>query len=194
MSHHKKKAAEIVSKKHHPKRDYLKHIIKNENTRVRKLHQLVSDAINEEKLLTEKVFMSGEGAPNTFGERLADKIAAFGGSWRFIIIFMVVLIGWIILNSLSFLRIFDPYPFILLNLVLSCIAALQAPVIMMSQNRKEERDRKRAENDYLINLKAEIEIRTLHQKMDLLMLEQLKTLLEIQEEQLDLLTTIQKDR
>jgi uncharacterized membrane protein len=108
--------------------------------------------------------------PATFGERVADRVAAFGGSWRFIISFGIVLLGWILINSVWLIRTppFDPYPFILLNLVLSCLAALQAPVIMMSQNRQEAKDRQRAQNDYLINLKAELEIRSLHQKLDAL--------------------------
>ena len=109
----------------------------------------------------------------------------------FIILFFVVLISWIVLNSLlPGGEAFDPYPFILMNLVLSCIAALQAPIIMMSQNRQEEKDRQRAQNDYLINLKAELEIRSLHQKFDLVIEEQLKTLFEIQQQQLELLKQI----
>ncbi|MFN3850064.1 MAG: DUF1003 domain-containing protein [Spirosomataceae bacterium] len=103
----------------------------------------------------------------SLGQRLSDKIADFGGSWTFITIFMVILISWMIINAV-FLKssAFDPYPFILLNLVLSCIAALQAPIIMMSQNRQEEKDRERAKKDYQINLRAELEIRLLHQKLD----------------------------
>jgi len=92
-------------------------------------------------------------------------VANFGGSWAFIISFFVVLLIWIVFNSLALKNLaFDPYPFILMNLILSCIAALQAPIIMMSQNRQEEKDRKRSENDYLINLKSELEIRSLNQK------------------------------
>ncbi|HEX6431434.1 MAG TPA: DUF1003 domain-containing protein, partial [Niastella sp.] len=127
----------------------------------------------------------------TFGERLADRVAAFGGSWRFILLFAVAMAAWMGLNSwLLASRAFDPFPYILLNLVVSCLAAVQAPVIMMSQNRQEEKDRKRNENDYLVNLKAEIEIRTLHQKMDLLMQEQFKKLIETQAEQIKLLQSI----
>ncbi len=105
----------------------------------------------------------------TLGQQLADKIATFGGSWNFIILFLSLLIIWMIINILISSP-FDPFPFILLNLILSCIAALQAPVIMMSQNRKEQKDRQRSENDYKINLKAEIEIRQLHEKIDLLLM------------------------
>jgi uncharacterized membrane protein len=106
----------------------------------------------------------------TFGERLADDLAKFAGSWRFIIAFAVIIIAWMTINSLIVLwGKFDPYPFILLNLVLSCLAALQAPVIMMSQNRQETRDRLRSENDYEVNLKAEREIELLHAKIDALL-------------------------
>ena len=115
-------------------------------------------------------------------------MALFGGSWKFIILFGVILAVWIFYNSTVASKAqFDPYPFILMNLILSCIAALQAPIIMMSQNRQEEKDRKRAENDYLINLKAEIEIRNLHQKINLLMEEQLKKLMETQAIEIKLL-------
>ena len=124
----------------------------------------------------------------TFGQRLSDRIASFGGSWRFIILFGAVLFGWIILNAIFLLnRGFDPYPFILLNLILSCLAAIQAPIIMMSQNRAEARDRLRAENDYEINLKAELEIRHLHEKIDHLLRRQYNRLFEIQQIQIELL-------
>ena len=113
---------------------------------------------------------SKPSSPITFGERLSDKIADFGGSWTFIIAFLSFILLWIVLNVVWFLNSgFDPYPFILLNLILSCIAALQAPVIMMSQNRQEDRDRERAKNDYEINMKAEKEIKELHKKFDIMM-------------------------
>ena len=122
------------------------------------------------------------------GDRVADRVASFGGSWRFIGVFAVVLVVWIALNvTLLARRPPDPYPFILLNLVLSCLAAIQAPVIMMSQNRQETKDRVRSEHDYEVNLKAELEIRSLHEKIDHLMLKQWQHLLEIQEIQLDLM-------
>lgn len=124
----------------------------------------------------------------TFGDRLADKVAEVGGSWRFIIVFFFILVIWIAINSHSLLApSFDPYPYILLNLVLSCLAAIQAPVIMMSQNRKEEKDRRRAEADYKTNLKAELEIRHLHIKLDQLITHQWQKLLEIQQVQLDVM-------
>jgi uncharacterized membrane protein len=127
----------------------------------------------------------------TFGQRVSDRIAMFGGSWRFISLFGLVILGWIAINSFLMLaRPFDPYPFILLNLVLSCLAAIQAPVIMMSQNRQESRDRKRAEYDYKINLKAELEIQQLHQKIDHLLNHQWERMVDIQELQMEMLEEI----
>lgn len=124
----------------------------------------------------------------SLGERVSDRMASFGGSWAFIGSFGGIIFVWIVVNSLALLqKPFDPYPFILLNLCLSCLAALQAPVIMMSQNRQEARDRARAVNDYRINLKAEIEIRSLHAKIDMLMSHQWQRLLEIQELQMEML-------
>ena len=127
----------------------------------------------------------------TFGQKLADKVAEFGGSWCFIIFFMSFLVVWILLNVFWLSNHgFDPYPFILLNLILSCIAAIQAPVIMMSQNRQEEKDRERAKKDYKINLKSELEIRELHEKIDHLIIHYQQDLLEIQKTQIDLLENI----
>lgn len=124
----------------------------------------------------------------SFADRLSDKIASFGGSWSFIIFFMAVLWGWIIINSsLPSKSKFDPYPFILMNLILSCVAALQAPIIMMSQNRQERKDRIRNEHDYQVNLKAELEIRELHAKLDQLMTQHWQHLLEIQHAQIEML-------
>jgi uncharacterized membrane protein len=124
----------------------------------------------------------------TFGQRLADHIASFGGSWGFISLFGAVLFVWIGVNSVALLaKPFDPFPFILLNLVLSCLAAIQAPVIMMSQNRQESKDRFRAEHDYQVNLKAELEIRHLHEKLDHIMRAQWQRLAEIQEVQMDVM-------
>ena len=126
----------------------------------------------------------------TFGERLADRMAAFGGSWTFILIFVAAMAGWILRNSRD--GAFDPYPFILLNLVLSCLAALQAPVIMMSQNRQAERDRLEAHHDYEINLKAEMEVMSLHEKIDHLRDRQWVELIQLQTRQLELLEKIQQ--
>ena len=124
----------------------------------------------------------------TIGEKVADKIAEFGGSWKFISIFGFVLFVWIVINSIAiFGRNFDPYPFILLNLILSCLAAIQAPIIMMSQNRHEDRDRKRGENDYITNLKSEVGIRLLNEKIDCILNEQIPELLTINSSQFELI-------
>jgi uncharacterized membrane protein len=123
----------------------------------------------------------------TFGQRLADRIAAFGGSWTFIGLFFAALVGWVVLNGVLRGRAFDPYPYILLNLFLSMLASLQAPIIMMSQNRQAAKDRLDAEHDYEVNLKAEIEIRTLHEKLDQLRDEKWSALVALQDEQIRLL-------
>ncbi len=148
------------------------------------LHQLVHEAISDDELITQKLLETEDDSDLTFGQRLADRVASFGGSWTFILLFGGIITVWIGLNTFLLLRQppFDPYPFILLNLVLSCLAALQAPVIMMSQNRQESKDRRRAQNDYAINLKAEIEIQKLHEKLDAL-LEQMPEILKNQREQ-----------
>ena len=141
----------------------------------------------EQELISENLNAEFERR-RTLGERVADKMAEFGGSWVFISIFAAILFVWIVLNSINLLtRPFDPYPYILLNLVLSCLAAIQAPIIMMSQNRQESRDRLRAENDYRVNLKAELEIRHIIAKLDQLVTHQWQRLLEIQRLQLELL-------
>ena len=129
----------------------------------------------------------------TLGEKLADKIATFGGSWTFLICFAIFLGLWITINTVVLVtQPADPYPFILLNLILSCLAAIQAPVIMMSQNRQEAKDRLRSQNDYQINLKAELEIQHLHEKLDHLLMHQWERLAQIQEIQLDLLSEMSK--
>ncbi|MFC7297983.1 DUF1003 domain-containing protein [Herminiimonas aquatilis] len=131
------------------------------------------------------------------GQRAADAVAAFGGSWTFIGLFGATMFVWILLNSfilLGYDKTFDPYPYILLNLVLSMLAAIQAPVILMSQNRQAEKDRLNAKHDYEVNLKAELEIMLLHEKMDALREQQWNTLLDIQKEQLVLLTRLSESR
>ena len=164
------------------------HILETEQ--LSNLREIVTKAVDEEKLIIDNL-LNPPGEILSRGQKVSDKVARFGGSWKFIIIFFFILVAWIIFNTVAPGKAdFDPYPFILMNLVLSCIAALQAPIIMMSQNRKEEKDRKRSENDYLINLKAELEIRSLHQKMDILMAEQLKAIYDIQLKQLELLKDI----
>ena len=132
-------------------------------------------------------------ATATFGQRAADAVATFGGSWTFITIFAIIMLSWVGLNSFLLVRtdkIFDPYPYILLNLFLSMLAAIQAPIILMSQNRQAEKDRVHAEHDYEVNLKAELEIMTLHEKVDLLREGQWSDLLAIQKEQLKLLSNL----
>jgi uncharacterized membrane protein len=131
----------------------------------------------------------------SFGERLADHIADFGGSWTFISLFGAFILIWIVINTiLLIVRPFDPYPFILLNLMLSCLAAVQAPIIMMSQNRQEARDRLRSESDYRVNLKAELEIRHLHEKLDHLLQHQWERLIEIQQIQIELMNELTAER
>lgn len=162
-------------------------ILNVQNAQLKKLHQIVVESIREEGILVSNL-LHPPAEKSTPGQKVSDKVAQFGGSWTFIITFMVILIVWIIYNSLiPRPERFDPYPFILMNLILSCVAALQAPIIMMSQNRQEEKDRIRAENDYMVNLKAELEVRGLHQKVDLLLEEQIKTLFEIQAKQVEML-------
>ncbi|WEK35106.1 MAG: DUF1003 domain-containing protein [Candidatus Pseudobacter hemicellulosilyticus] len=169
---------------------YIHDLLNTENEHLKKLNDIVCQAVEQEKLLLASIEAPSQEKLST-GQRLADKVARFGGSWKFILSFAGILLVWIIINlNLPAADRFDPFPFILLNLVLSCLAAIQAPIIMMSQNRTEEKDRKRNENDYIVNLKAEIEIRTLHQKMDLLIQEQFKQLMEAQAEQFRLLQSI----
>lgn len=166
-------------------------ILKSEKEQLQKLQKIVKDAIDEEKLIVDNLLHQPKEIL-TQGQSISDKVATFGGSWKFIILFGIILFVWILFNTLSPKTFnFDPYPFILMNLILSCIAALQAPIIMMSQNRQEEKDRKRGENDYLINLKAELELRSLHQKIDLLLEEQIKVLFESQAKQLEILKSIE---
>jgi uncharacterized membrane protein len=151
------------------------------------LESQVLDSLQKHELLTRDVNKEFDRTLSV-GERLADHIATFGGSWGFITLFGATLVAWIALNVAGlFARPFDPYPFILLNLVLSCLAAIQAPVIMMSQNRQEDKDRLRSEHDYRVNLKAELEVRLLHEKMDHLLHHELQRLLEIQEIQTEML-------
>ena len=164
-----------------------------ETNQLAKLQSIVKKSIEDENLIIENLLHPPEEVL-TQGQKISDKVARFGGSWAFIISFFIILVVWILFNTIASSNgRFDPYPFILLNLILSSVAALQAPIIMMSQNRQEEKDRKRSENDYLINLKSEMEIRSLHQKIDLLLEEQIKVLFESQAKQLEILKTIEKN-
>jgi len=167
----------------------LEELLSAESEQLQKLNEIVLKAIEEEKLLSEKLLEFEDRNP-PFTSRVADKVAGFGGSWKFILSFGLFMLMWILVNLYLLSKPFDPFPFILLNLLLSTLAAIQAPIIMMSQNRKEEKDRQRAINDYLVNLKAEIEVRNLHRKFDLLMTEQMKTLFEIQQAQMDMMEEI----
>ena len=171
---------------------YIQLVLQNESGVLSTLGKQVLENFDSEKSLSEKLMLEEEQQKHAnFGERIADRIAGFGGSWTFIISFVLVLMGWIILNAFIITsKPFDPYPFILLNLLLSCVAALQAPVIMMSQNRQEVKDRNRSKNDYLINLKSELEVRMLHEKIDHLIINQQETLLEIQQVQIDMMNEI----
>jgi uncharacterized membrane protein len=173
-------------------RDTLKALLDTEDQQLKKLNEIVLKSIEEEKLIAQKLFDFEEPHPN-FKNRLADRIALFGGSWTFIVTFLIIVIAWIIINLYLLSNPYDRYPFILLNLLLSTVAALQAPFIMMSQNRKDEKDRERSINDYLINLKAEIEVKNLHQKIDLLISEQMKTLFELQQLQMELMEEIRAE-
>ncbi|MBC7534493.1 MAG: DUF1003 domain-containing protein [Ferruginibacter sp.] len=165
-------------------------LLSKEEMHLSKLHEIVQESIKNEELIVNNL-LHPPTEILTRGQSISDKVARFGGSWKFIIFFMALLTVWIIYNVLAPLGDnFDPYPFILMNLILSCVAALQAPVIMMSQNRKEEKDRMRSENDYLVNMKAEMQIRSLNQKIDLLLEEQIKTLFDSQAKQLALLSEI----
>ena len=170
-------------------KETLDQLLDTENEQLEKLNCIVVKAIEEEKLLSHKLIEFEDPHP-PFSSKMADRVASFGGSWKFIALFLGAMLMWIATNIYLLTKPFDPYPFILLNLVLSTVAALQAPIIMMSQNRKEEKDRQRGINDYLINLKAEVEIRNMHEKLDLLMAEQMRTLFAIQQEQMDIMNEI----
>jgi len=169
------------------RRLYLTSLIVEERGELEIIDLDVMDAIKNNSILSENIQDEIE-AELTTGEKLADKVASFGGSWAFIIVFFSFIMIWIFINILFIAtKPFDPYPFILLNLILSCLAAIQAPIIMMSQNRQEQKDRIRGEHDYKINLKAELEIKLLSEKIDHLLVNQNKKLLEIQELQTDYL-------
>jgi len=173
---------------------YVRSLLEDEKGELSQLELEVLQGLREHEILSSNPEEEFD-AQLTVGQRLADKIADFGGSWNFIIMFGVIILAWMVINSyLLFAKPFDPYPYILLNLVLSTLAALQAPVIMMSQNRQEERDRQRALNDYQVNLKAELEIRQLHQKIDHLLSRQWERLVEIQQIQMELINEVRNKK
>jgi len=169
---------------------YFSSILEAEKGELSELEKGVVDSLAEHEIISSHIDKEYDSALS-FGERLSDNLAAFGGSWKFLVIFACILFVWILINSAQMsIRPFDPYPYILLNLILSCLAAVQAPIIMMSQNRQEAKDRVRGAHDYQVNLKAELEIRHLHQKIDHLLSRQWERLVEIQEMQIDLLEEI----
>jgi uncharacterized membrane protein len=169
---------------------YVHSLLESEKGELSSLEDEVVRSLLEHEILSSNIEAELE-QKWSFGERLADKIAAFGGSWAFLICFGIFLFIWIGVNSLVLLwRPLDPYPFIFLNLILSCLAAIQAPIIMMSQNRQEAKDRIRSQHDYKVNLKAELEIRHLHEKVDHLLSHQWERLVQIQELQLELLSDL----
>lgn len=173
---------------------YVEELISNEKGELTNLEREVIDSIKEQDILATNPIEDAE-SERTLGQRLADRIADFGGSWVFISIFGAVLVAWMVVNTVILaVHPFDPYPFILLNLVLSCLAAIQAPIIMMSQNRQEERDRLRAMHDYQVNLKAELEIRHLHQKVNHIMSHQWELLVEIQDVQREFLDGLRAEK
>ena len=171
----------------HYRRLYLSSLIEQERGEIDAIDNDVINALKNNSILTDNIEEDIVGRL-TLGQRMADKIATFGGSWTFIIFFFSFILFWIGLNIwVLTVKPFDPFPFILLNLILSCLASIQAPIIMMSQNRQEQKDRQRAEHDYKINLKAELEIKLLSEKIDHMIVNQNRKLMEIQEIQTDYL-------
>ena len=183
-----------ISDLNHFRAKYVEDIIRRDKGEISALEKQVVKSLEEQGLLSENVNIVFDRRL-TLGEHLADRLAEYAGSWRFISIFFVLLLLWVAINSVVLIwKPFDPYPFILLNLILSCLAAIQAPVIMMSQNRQGAKDRLQAEHDYRVNLKAELEIRHLHEKMDHLLINQWQRLLEIQEVQTELMEEVARKR
>lgn len=175
------------------RRLYITSLISQERGEMAALDNNVLEAIKNNSILTENI-QDEIDTTVTFGQRIADKVASFGGSWSFIITFFLFIIIWMVINVVILtVKPFDPYPFILLNLILSCLAAIQAPIIMMSQNRQEDKDRQRGEHDYKVNLKAELEIKLLSDKIDHLLVNQNRKLLEFQEVQIDYLEDVMKE-
>lgn len=168
---------------------YISNYLSSEIGALSAMEKNVISSLKEDKSIVSIV--EEEEETRNLGQKVADKVADFGGSWTFIISFVVFISVWIGLNVFIFMnKGFDPYPFILLKLILSCVAALQAPVIMMSQNRQEEKDRNRAKKDFMINLKSELEIRLIHDKIDHLIMHQQQELIEIQKVQIEMMNDI----
>jgi len=173
--------------------DYVQQVLEAELGQISVLETELLDSLREHELSATNVNQEFE-RKLTWGEHLSDKIAGFGGSWTFIILFGLFLFCWVGLNSFLLTRPLDPYPFILLNLFLSCIAAVQAPIILMSQNRLEAKDRLRSEEEYKVNMKAELEIRLLHEKIDHLLKDQAQRLFELQHIQLEFMKELAEVR
>lgn len=188
-AHHELKPDDWICRKHltEQRTRYVQELLERERGELSQLERQVIESLAREEMIARDTETAWEGQ-RTLGERVSDFVAEFGGSWSFIISFFVILIVWIGFNAWASARsVFDPYPFILLNLLLSCLAAIQAPIIMMSQKRQEAKDRLRSENDYRVNLKAELEIRHLHEKLDHLINRQWERLAEIQQIQLEIM-------
>ncbi|WP_255197180.1 DUF1003 domain-containing protein [Halorarius litoreus] len=166
-------------------------LVHRDQTELTRTERDVLEAIGGRSLVSENVDASFE-EKLSLGELAADRLSNFGGSWTFLGLFALFLGIWVLTNAIALTQAFDPYPFILLNLVLSCLAAIQAPIIMMSQNRQEAKDRARSEHDYEVNLKAELEIRQLHEKLDNLLLHQWHRLMELQEVQAELIEDLKE--
>jgi uncharacterized membrane protein len=189
--HFNNKCALAISELNRYRQQYYEAFFAREIGELTELEKTVMTRLRDHETLTDKLEDNQDAASLSTGQRLADKIADFGGSWTFITLFMAFILAWMAINLYMLAnRGFDPYPFILLNLILSCLAALQAPVIMMSQNRQEEKDRQRAKNDYMINLKSELEVRILHEKIDHLIIRQQQDVLELQQTQIEMLNEI----
>jgi len=176
------------------RKQYLEELLKKEKRALNELDKEVLDSLIDKESIVKST--STVEKKLTYGQKLADKVAEFGGSWTFILTFGLFFFIWMLINTIFLFssKPFDPYPFILLNLLLSCLAAIQAPIILMSQNRKEQKDRQRAENDYMINLKSELEIRQLHEKIDNYIQYQWQRLHEIQKLQLDVMEENEKEQ
>jgi uncharacterized membrane protein len=176
----------------HYREKYIEGFLKKQVGALSDLEHAVLVSMKDKTTLTDKLD-GDETAATTIGQRVADKVADFGGSWTFIISFFFFLLIWMAINAFWLgNQGFDPFPFILLNLILSSLAAVQAPVIMMSQNRQEEKDRERARKDYMINLKSELEIRMLHEKIDHLIITEQQEVLEIHQVQIEMMNDILK--
>lgn len=198
VAHPSLTADDTICRKHltEERTRYVEQLLERERGEISALERQVIESLAQEETIARDTEIAWSNR-RTFGERIADYVADFGGSWKFIISFFVILFAWISYNAWSAAQsdpVFDPYPFILLNLVLSCIAAVQAPIIMMSQKRQEAKDRLRSENDYRVNLKAELEIRHLHEKLDHLISRQWERLAEIQQIQLEIMTDISSNK